>query len=89
MKREANPGKPTISSPLNERERQECHSRFMGGQPAKTRFRRRIFAVHWWIAVADALKINELNSGTQRSRGLKLVHSSSAKKSADSARVQQ
>ena len=33
MKREANPGKPTISSPLNERERQGKISRLIGGQP--------------------------------------------------------
>jgi hypothetical protein len=34
MKREADPGKPAISSPLNERERQSGNfSRLIGGQP--------------------------------------------------------
>jgi len=47
------------------------------------------FAVHWWTAVAEARKINEPNAGRRRRRGMKLVHSWSAKKSIDEARVQQ
>jgi hypothetical protein len=39
--------------------------------------------------VVEARKINEPNAGRRRRRGLKLVHSWSAKKSTDEARVQQ
>jgi hypothetical protein len=76
---------------------ERCRSRFIAGRPAKIQSRRRFFALHrWtgfavhrWIAIAEANKINEANPAGRPYQGPKLVHPSSAKKSTDSARVQQ
>jgi hypothetical protein len=63
----------------------------------KIRSRRRIlavhewtgFAVHWWTAVAKAQKINEPTIAALLGLPRKSVHSWSAKKSTDEARVLQ
>ena len=72
-------------------------SRFMTGPPEKIEFRRRIFAahgrtgfaVHRWTAATEARKINEPTIAALLGLPRKLVHSWSAKKSTNEARVQQ